>query len=63
MASEGITSVKELEISGDEIKKAGFKSYKIKETLKILLEAVVMKKCKNNNEDLKAYLIQIKASV
>ncbi len=61
-ALKGITSVKELEISGDEIKKAGFKSYKIKETLKILLEAVVMKRCKNNIEDLKKYLAKIKAS-
>ncbi len=60
IASQGITSVKELKINGEQIKNAGFKSYRIKEALKALLEAVILKKCENDGEMLKEYLKIIK---
>ena len=60
-AAAGCTSVKELDISGEEIRKAGFYKYKIKETLQRLLTAVAEGKCKNENAALHEYLKKIKA--
>lgn len=59
-AASGCTSVKELEISGDEVRKAGFYKYKIKDTLQQLLIAVVEGKCRNENGALREYLKRIK---
>ncbi len=59
-ASYGCTSIKELNITGNDIKAAGYKKYKIKEALNALLKGVVEEKCKNTEESLKEYLIKLK---
>lgn len=59
-AASGCTSVKELDISGEEVRKAGFYKYKIKDTLQRLLIAVVEGKCKNENAALCEYLKKIR---
>ncbi len=55
-ASKGITSIKELEIDGNDLKSIGYKSYKIKEALNLLLEAVIEEKVKNEKNELIEYL-------
>lgn len=59
-AAGGCTSVKELDIGGEELKQAGIYKYKIKETLQKLLTAIVEGKCKNENGALKAYLEEMR---
>ena len=54
-ASKGITSVNELDITGETLKNLGFKSYKIKQALNILLDAVIENKVKNQEKDLIEY--------
>ncbi len=55
-ASQGITSVSELNIKGDEVKNMGYKSYQIKNALNELLQAVIFQKCENTPQALKEYL-------
>lgn len=55
-ASKGITSIKELDIDGNVLKEAGYKSYKIKEAMNLLLEAVIEEKVKNEKNELIEYL-------
>lgn len=52
LASKGITSVKELNITGQTLKNLGFKSYKIKDALNFLLNAVIENKVKNEEKEL-----------
>jgi len=56
LASKGITSVNELDIQGQTLKNLGFKSYKIKEALNVLLNAVIENKVKNQETDLIKYI-------
>ncbi len=55
-ASMGITSVKELKITGEQVKSLGYKSYKIKEALNKALIAVMEEKVENNEKALKELL-------
>lgn len=55
-ASNGITSIKELNIDGNILKEAGYKSYKIKEALNHALISVIEKKVKNEKEALLDFL-------
>ncbi len=55
-ASNGITSIKELNIDGNILKEAGYKSYKIKEALNYALISVIEKKVKNEKEALLDFL-------
>lgn len=56
LASKGITNVNELNITGQALKSLGFKSYKIKEALNILLNAVIENKVKNQEKELIEYI-------
>lgn len=56
LASQGITSVNELDITGQTLKSLGFKSYKIKQALNLLLNAVIENKVKNEEKDLIEYV-------
>ncbi len=55
-ASMGITSVKELNVNGDDLKAIGYKNYKIKEALNFALESVIEEKVKNKKTELLKYL-------
>ena len=55
-ASMGITNVKELNIDGNDLKEAGYKSYKIKEALNHALVSVIEKKVKNEKDELLKFL-------
>lgn len=56
LAATGITSVNELDITGQTLKNLGFKSYKIKQALNVLLNAVIENRVKNEEKALKEYL-------
>ncbi len=56
LAATGITSVNELDITGQTLKNLGFKSYKIKQALNFLLDAVIENKVKNKEKDLIKYI-------
>ncbi len=56
IASKGITSINELDITGETLKNLGYKSYKIKHALNLLLNAVIENKVENNENALKEYL-------
>ena len=55
-AAMGITSIKELDITGEQVKMLGYKSYKIKEALNKALIAVMEEKVENKEKALKEFL-------
>lgn len=55
-AMDGITSIKELDINGNDLKEKGFKSYKIKEALNYALMSVIEEKVVNEKSELLKYL-------
>lgn len=55
-AAKGVTSIKELNLNGTDLKDAGYKSYKIKEALNYALESVIEKKVRNDKKELLDFL-------
>ncbi len=55
-ALTGITSVKELNVNGNDLKTIGYKSYKIREALNFALISVIEEKVKNEKTELLKYL-------
>ena len=56
IASEGVTTIKELAINGTDLKDAGYKSYRIKEALAYALDNVISQKVKNKKEELLKFI-------